>query len=76
MVGVVSLFAVAWAIRYNGVDTTPTTNVYYLELAALAWGVVGGWLGGELVDRLGVGVDTGAHVDAPNSLTGRPARPA
>ena len=74
MVGVVSMFAVAWLIRYGGTDTTPTLNVYWLELAALAWGTVGGWLGGELVDRLGVGVDTGAHVDAPNSLSGRPAR--
>jgi hypothetical protein len=32
-----------------------------------------GWLGGELVDRLGVGVDRGAHLDAPSSLSGRPA---
>jgi uncharacterized membrane protein len=32
-----------------------------------------GWLGGELVDRLGVGVDDGAHVDAPSSLTHRRA---
>ncbi|HET7499452.1 MAG TPA: hypothetical protein VFK02_00555 [Kofleriaceae bacterium] len=32
-----------------------------------------GWLGGELVDRLAVGVDDGAHVNAPSSLSGRPA---
>jgi hypothetical protein len=32
------------------------------------------WLGGELVDRLGVGVDDGAHLDASNSLSHRPAR--
>jgi hypothetical protein len=49
--------------------------------AALALGFIGvalalatGWLGGELVDRLGVGVDSGAHLDAPSSLSGRPAR--
>jgi hypothetical protein len=30
---------------------------------------VTGWLGGELVDRLGVGIDDGANLDAPNSLT-------
>ena len=35
--------------------------------------LVTGWLGGELVDRLGVGVDRGAHLDAPSSLSGRPA---
>jgi len=33
-----------------------------------------GWLGRELVDRLGIGVDPGAHVNAPNSLSGRPAQ--
>jgi hypothetical protein len=32
-----------------------------------------GWLGGELVDRLAVGVDPGAHVDAPSSLRSRHA---
>ncbi len=36
-------------------------------------GAVTGWLGGELVDRLGVGVDDGAHLNSPSSLTGRPA---
>jgi uncharacterized membrane protein len=35
--------------------------------------LVTGWLGGELVDRLGVGVDDGANLDAPSSLRG-PAR--
>jgi hypothetical protein len=40
----------------------------------LLLGAVAGWLGGELVDRLGVGVDDGAHLDAPSSLSGRPAR--
>jgi hypothetical protein len=34
---------------------------------------VSGWLGGELVDRLGVGVDPGANLDAPSSLSGAPA---
>jgi hypothetical protein len=32
-----------------------------------------GWLGGELVYRLNVGVDHGANLDAPNSLSGRSA---
>jgi len=39
-------------------------------------GAVGGWLGGELVDRLGVGVDNGGNLDAPNSLSGRSAKGA
>jgi hypothetical protein len=33
-----------------------------------------GWPGGELVDRLSVGVDEGAHPDAPSSLRTRRAR--
>ena len=40
----------------------------------LVIGAIAGWLGGELVDRLGVGVDDGANLDAPSSLSGRPAR--
>jgi len=32
-----------------------------------------GWMGYELVDRLGVGVDDGAHANAPSSLSGRRA---
>jgi hypothetical protein len=35
--------------------------------------VATGWLGGELVNRLGIGVDDGAHVNSPSSLSGRPA---
>ena len=40
-----------------------------LGFIGLALALVGGWLGGELVERLGVGVDEGANLDAPNSLT-------
>jgi len=45
-------------------------------MLALGLGAVAGWLGGELVDRLAVGVDDGANLDAPSSLSGRPARTA
>ena len=44
-----------------------------LSFAGFVLAGVTGWLGGELVDRLGVGVDDGAHLDAPNSLSDRPA---
>jgi uncharacterized membrane protein len=70
---VVAAFALVWWMRSNSVDTAPTTNVFLLEVGALLLGSVAGWLGGELVDRLGVGVDDGAHLDAPSSLSGRPA---
>ena len=35
--------------------------------------LITGWLGGELVDRLGIGVDEGANPNAPSSLSGQPA---
>jgi uncharacterized membrane protein len=71
---VVLIFAVVWWLRGDSADLTPTTNLFLLEVVALALGSVAGWLGGELVDRLAVGVDDGAHLDAPSSLSGRPAR--
>jgi hypothetical protein len=41
---------------------------FVLEVLAVGLALVTGWLGGELVERLGVGVDDGAHLDAPSSL--------
>jgi uncharacterized membrane protein len=73
MVIVVALFAFVWWTRSNAVDVTPTMNLFAMEVAALVLGAVAGWMGGELVDRLGVGVDTGAHLNAPSSLSGLPA---
>src|SRR5215510_8210399 len=40
-------------------------------LVAAVLALVSGWLGGELVDRLGVGVHDGANLDAPSSLSRR-----
>ena len=71
---VVLIFAAVWWMRGDAPDTTPSTGVFVLELVALGLGATAGWLGGELVDRLAVGVDDGAHLDAPSSLSGRPAR--
>jgi uncharacterized membrane protein len=70
---VVLAFATAWLARRNAVEIVPSGTILLLEVIALLVGSVGGWLGGELVDRLGVGVADGAHVDAPSSLSGRPA---
>jgi uncharacterized membrane protein len=71
---VVLIFAAVWWIRGDTPDIRPTTTLFLLEVVGLGLGAVAGWLGGELVDRLGVGVDDGAHLDAPSSLSGRPAR--
>jgi uncharacterized membrane protein len=70
---VTATFALVWILRYGSADVTPSTTLLAIEVAALVGGAVAGWLGGELVDRLGVGVDEGAHLNAPNSLSGRPA---
>ena len=71
---VVALFAVAWLLRRDD-RADPDALVLAIEVVAVLGAVVTGWLGGELVDRLGVGVDPGAHLDAPNSLTHRPPFP-
>ena len=66
--GVMVLFAVAWFVRM-GTDGHVTSGwLFLVELIALAGGGVGAWLGGELVDRLGVGVDPDASLNAPASL--------
>ena len=70
---VVLLFIGSWLLR-SSVPQSPSSTALALSFIALALALVGGWLGGELVDRLGVGVDNGAHLDAPSSLSGRPAR--
>lgn len=69
---IVVVFAVAWLLRRDDPED-PSGLVILLEAVALLGALVTGWLGGELVDRLGVGVDRGAHLDAPSSLGGQPA---
>lgn len=64
---VVMLFAASWILRRPTPDH-PGTIALTLSFAAAGLALVTGWLGGELVDRLGVGVDDGAHLDAPSSL--------
>jgi uncharacterized membrane protein len=72
-VTMVMLFAAAWIARTAFPDLAPTPLVLGVEAVAIALALLAGWLGGELVDRLGVGVDEGANLNAPNSLSGRPA---
>jgi uncharacterized membrane protein len=69
---VLGLFAASWAKRRDN-PGNPDNTAVALSFGGLALSAVTGWLGGELVDRLGVGVDDGAHLDAPNSLSDRPA---
>ncbi len=67
-VAVVTLFAASWLLRF-GDPVHPQLLAMVLSFAGGALSMVTGWLGGELVDRLGVGVDPGANLDAPSSLS-------
>ena len=70
---VVGLFAVSWLLRLMGETNQPSSLAYLFSFVAVLLALVTAWLGGELVMRLGVGVDPGAHLDAPSSLSGEAA---
>jgi uncharacterized membrane protein len=69
---IVVLFAIAWWLRRE-TPGAPSGLPLVLQVIGVLGAVVTGWLGGELVDRLGVGVDRGANLNAPSSLSGQPA---
>lgn len=69
---VLLLFIGSWWLRRDAPER-PEMLASVLGLVGVGLALVTGWLGGELVERLGVGVDDGAHLDAPNSLSGKPA---
>ena len=68
---VVTLFIVSWLLRADA-PGDPGTAAIVLSFVAVGLASLGGFLGGELVVRLGVGVAEGAHLNAPSSLSGRP----
>jgi uncharacterized membrane protein len=70
---VVALFAASWLLRRPD-PANPSALAIGFILVGGGLSLVTGWLGGEMVDRLGVGVDDGAHLDAPSSLSKTPAR--
>lgn len=69
---VLLLFVLSWILRRDA-PTAPGGLEVGLSAVAVMLALVTGWLGGELVDRLGIGVDEGANLDAPSSLSGQPA---
>lgn len=69
---VVLLFVGSWYLRQD-LPSAPSTIALTMSFVGAGLSLISGWLGGELVDRLGVGVDEGAHLNSPNSLSGRPA---
>jgi uncharacterized membrane protein len=73
---IVALFAIAWFLRGGNPNHAVTTLPLVLEVIGVLLALVTGWLGGELVERLRVGVDDNAHLNAVSSLTGEAAQPA
>lgn len=71
-VAVILLFAAVWVVRLNAESRAAGGALIAIEVVGVAILGISAWLGGELVDRLGVGVDRDAGLDAPSSL--RPAR--
>jgi uncharacterized membrane protein len=66
-VALTGLFAASFMSRQQR-PSKPTRGAVALSTAATLGALVTAWLGGELVDRLSVGVDDHAHLDASNSL--------
>ncbi len=66
---VLVLFAVSWLLRLNAGGWQPTPAALACSFVAVVVAGVAAWMGGELVDRLAIGIDEGANPDAPSSLS-------
>jgi uncharacterized membrane protein len=66
---VLLLFLISWVLRIDTDEHRVSAVLVVVELIAVGVAGVAAWLGGELVHRLGIGVDEDAHPDAPSSLT-------
>src|SRR2546428_7052343 len=59
--GIVILLFIASCLLRRDVPSAPSILAITLSFLGVGLATVTGWLGGELVYRMGVGVDTGAH---------------
>jgi uncharacterized membrane protein len=66
---VVLLLFVGSVLLRGDAMAPPSTAAYLCSFAGLALALVTAWLGGELVNQLGVGVKDDAGLDAPSSLS-------
>jgi uncharacterized membrane protein len=69
---VLGLFAISCLLRWPN-PSAPAVSAVILSAIGVGFAIGTSWLGGELVDQFGVGVNEGANLNAPNSLSGRPA---
>jgi uncharacterized membrane protein len=67
-VGILLLFAVSVVLRYGDGYTTPAVGSMVPGWIAIVAALPSAWLGGELVERLGVGVADFQNFNAPSSL--------
>lgn len=67
-----TLFGISWWLR-SPQPTAPDWAAIILCFIGVGHLFITGWLGGELVHRLNVSNDEGANLNAPSSLSGRPA---
>jgi uncharacterized membrane protein len=65
---VLVLFLISWTLRVDTDEHRVSAVLVIVELVAIGLAGAAAWLGGELVDRLGIGVDQDAHPDATSSL--------
>ncbi|MBQ1023970.1 DUF2231 domain-containing protein [Micromonospora sp. C95] len=67
--GFLDLRVISGLLRARADNRHPDGLTLMLSFAGVALAGVTGWLADEMVERLGVGVDDGANVNAPSSLT-------
>lgn len=71
---VVLLFLISWLLRLRTPNHEANPFGLVLQIIAIGIALVTAWLGGELVEQLGIGVNPGANLNAPSSLSDtRPA---
>lgn len=70
---VLALFFASWLMRMEA-PAAPDRTAVTLSILGGLLALFTGWLGGELVDRLSVGVDENANINAPSSLRARRVR--
>ena len=69
---ILTLFASSWWMRGADFHYVPDASALALSFIAFVLVLVAGWLDGELIQRLGAGVNRKPRLDVPGSLRDRP----
>lgn len=67
--GVLALFAVSFILRVGEGAWEPDGAALWLSFGGAALAIITAWMGGELVERLGVSVEENAGLNASSSLS-------